>query len=309
MTAPKGSYVFHPHRTMHGIGWWIAYALAVPLTLFISITYSRDYSTYLEIISSMDSTDLIFDAYIRGGDALGAGPELIYSLYSATHLGLLMLFFAKRRVPIYWISVYLLCFGSLHVTTQIRAGMASLVLAFLLTSTRHWVRFLTPISMSIHSSTVLFIGSGISARRPVLVAMTMVGTTAVALYFAFTTSEKLSLYALDINESQTISIAVASYIVSLITILFARLDPTYKAILLTAGAITIAVYIQFLDIKAISNRFVELSHAVSILMFGALDSPMRNRKPSFPKWLKFLLLINALLLFYVSNVSNSILNI
>ena len=287
---------------------WVAFVLMTPVILWVSTHYSRDYPVYLNVISTRESTDPFFSAYVAIGSFLGTGPEFVYLLFSTTHVGLLIFFFRRRNVSSYWILIYVLCFGLLHVVTQVRAGMASVVLAFVLTSHWYWVRFLAPLSVGVHASAVLFLGAGFERRRPWLIVFAMIGTIAAVILFG-STSEKLSLYAVDLNESQSLSIAIVSYGVALGAIVFSRLDRTDKTLLLTVGLLTVVVYFVFLDFKAISNRFVELSHAVSLLMLGALDQPSRDRKPVFSRRLKAVILVSALLLFYVSNVSNSVLNL
>lgn len=287
---------------------WVAFIVMTPVILWVSVHYSRDYSTYLDVIATRESVDPFFDAYVAIGIFLGADPEYVYLLFSTTFIGLLIFFFRRRKVSNYWILIYVLCFGLLHVVTQIRAGMASVVLALFLTSNRYWIRFLTPMSVGVHTSAVLFLGAGFERRRPWLIVLAMIGAIAAAFMFG-PVSEKLILYAVDFNEAQTVSIALVIYTVALGAMVVSRMERTDKAMLLTVGLLTIAVYFAFLDIKAVSNRFVELSLAVSLLIFGALDQPRPDRKPVFSIRLKAVILGSALLFFYVSNVKNSVLNI
>lgn len=287
---------------------WLAFLVLAPLVAWVATNWSRDYGIYIDLINDRESTDPMFEAYMAVGRFLGLSAPTIYVLFSTTLVGALVYFLSTRRVSAYWIWIYLLSFGLLHVVTQVRAGMASVVIAILLTSTRRWLQLLTPVAVGIHASAVLFMGAGFARRRLWLIVLWILAPLGL-LAVVGAQSDKLAQYARDVNESQSISIAVAAYAVVLLAVLFSRLDRATKTMLLSIGLLTLGAYIAFLDLKAISNRFVELSQAATILLMGALDRPRNDHRPVFSAWIKLMVLGATLLLFYVSNVSNSILNV
>lgn len=286
----------------------LVFALLSPLVFWIADNYSRDYLTYLDIINYEEPTDLIFQLYIIFGATLGLSAEAVYFLFSSTLVGLLVYFFTSRNVKIYWISIYLLSFGLLHVVTQVRVGLAGVVIGLLLTSTSRWVRPLTPFAVAIHSSSILFVGAGFVRKRPWLSVLCILSPP-LALVLVGLQSDKLAMYALELNDGHVISITLITYIVLLLISIFSRIESSMKIIILTIGILTIIVYVSFIDLKAVSNRIVELSSAVTLLLLGALDQPNAKNNKIFNRLSKLIVLTVTLLLFYASNVTNSILNL
>lgn len=284
----------------------MAYFIVGAFLLNLSINWSRDYESYLEIILTNESTDVLFDAFIEFGQQLGLGPEGIYNLYFLCAWSIFSYYCYSRKISFYWIVVYFLNFGLLHLVTQVRVGMASFVVALLLTSARPLIRFFMPLSTSIHASAIVYVAGLINYKNVISNVVAGIIPLALVIVSLNFNNERILRYENEANETQLISISFLVYIYLLFVVALSKVERQIKSLMIGVGISTIVIYWLFIDFKAVSNRFVEMSSAVTILLLAAND--LNNGRSVPPLVLKFSHLVVSVIVFYFSNIKNSILN-
>jgi hypothetical protein len=281
----------------------------VALTAFLSINYSRDYDIYIDIIASHTATDFLFDFFVASGHAAELCPSTIYFFYLSAQVLLLVYFFYSRQISKYWIAIYLLNFYLLHMVTQLRAAMASLLIALFLSSSRPLVRALTLSAPFVHVSSFIFSTAGLARKNWLAIVLSFVAPI-VALLIYQPENEKLLLYAVDNNETTSTPFGLFAFIAFVSLVMLSKIDCEEKLRVLSIMVITMIIYIIFIDYKAISNRFLEMSFAILLLYTASIDTQLKiwasNRTLTRHSY-KILMLI-SLGSFYIYSLRGSVLN-
>lgn len=284
---------------------WLMLSVA---TIMLAINYSRDFPIYIDIIESQDSTDPIFDSVVALGQFLRLDSITTYSIFSCLLTGVLVYFLSSRKIHPYWAAIYFLHFYTLHIVTQVRAGLAIMLVTLALSASKRWVHYFTIMAPLAHASALLYALSGWG--RSVITTFLSVAVPFALVLTLSAGSEKIAQYIVDVNETSAIPFGLIAYIVFLGLAVTSRLERQHKIWTLFFGTLTLVLYVMFVDFKAISNRIVEFSYAVMLLYAAAKDSVAYGRRHAsyFSAAHKMLLLVTALGYFYVSNVKNAVLD-
>lgn len=293
---------FNKHIKYKNLFLILLFPLYLYITIHLSISKSRDYETYLEMIKNQHKSDLFFNFFVSLLKYTTESPVAIYSLYIFLSSCLMFFFFIKRKTKLYWIAIYFLLFYLLHSVTQIRTGMASFMVALLLTSRQNKYRLLIPIAATIHSSALLFC-SIIKETNKILPIIIINFTLVSCAIFLATDFEKINLYSQEFNETKILSLNfIFSAFLNYSLLFHSKINKIHKYTILSLSISTFTIYFLFIDFKAISGRFLEISNAVTILYASTLDK--KDTINSIAKKIIFLL---AIFVFINSNFINSIL--
>lgn len=278
------------------------------VTVFVSIYFSRDHEIYINIISGQEKTDVLFDAYVEWSHWIGLDAESAYGLYVAFVAAILLFFFIRRKISLYWIAVYLLNFYLLHPVTQIRVAGASVLIALFVSSSRRWVRAFTLITPLFHTSAGMYAALGLSRNSRALAVVLLTIPLAVPFVYEPAT-ERIARYLADSNETRALPFILIEYLFFLGLIATSQCTPYAKVTMLWSAVVTIALYSAFIEVKAISSRSLELSFSVLVLYAGSLDSSTKlwPATRGLAKYAYALILTLSVLNFYVQAVRNSVL--
>lgn len=301
--------------------WLFACILLGTIIYTVSSIYSKDYPQYLVLIQDGNASEPFLNFYSLLASIVGATPETTYFFYSLTVTAALAFFFISRSVKPFWIIIYALNFGLLHVVTQIRVCLASIFVAILLTSQNKGARKLIFLAPIFHFSAIIATGLTFANRN----FFSLIPATVFPLIFIFTLPwlvanyDPVRLKALDYfsaeNTSQYISLSFVTLSIIIIIALASRLSAEKKWIVMSLAILTICSYFYLISFYAISNRLAEFTSATLFLCFGSWDriKPVNQFDPRtrliFKPVFKITILAWSIFSFYYANIVNSVLNI